>query len=114
MLPRVMRETKGQKVICTFQIDLFIAFFALLVNLFICFGCMYVSVPPLLSLFVFSIACWQVVVLSLSLIVMLHSITEKGVPNFWLMAMKTNEIFAEDVNDWIPSFIWVLFSMLNM
>ena len=38
MLPRVTRETKGQKVICTFQIDLFIAFFALLVNLFICFG----------------------------------------------------------------------------
>ena len=33
--------------------------------------------------------------------------TEKGVPNFWLTAMKTNEVLAEEVRDLNkPFFIW--------
>lgn len=28
-----------------------------------------------------------------------HLVPEKGVPNFWLTAMKTNEILAEEVNN---------------
>lgn len=44
-----------------------------------------------------------------SVILIVFVIVEKGVPDFWLMAMKTNEVLSEEVGNLFIAFFCVFF-----